>query len=543
MEFHVWDFPRKLEVRLNGEMINRIRNMRTQRRVLVKQTQLQLSPGWKEPLVRKPYYVTKSIKLIANSDGHPFEKIGERLYSKLEWHGDGRNSIPHKPYINISELETVQRVTGISREELERSVVSVRNRNSSLEVGMKFPLAADGNWAWLFGYYFACGGLVTRDRVDKAGYPSEERAIRFVVERRVFETKVMSFLKQIGCSAELKSIWYEKHGAHRLDKQRRVGLGNRPRKVFFLPTAIREVMEHFGLYTDIPHHHTPRGRELPSSRRFKLRFPAWIEQYPQQFMEGFMNGSVTSTFRPDKEGNLYRSVELRVGFLDLADTMTLIDLFKQYSEKLGITGNVRRLKHRESETVYWLSFSIFNHRSLDLLFENFDVQQPAYRARLSVHYFMNSLLYELCRKLHSTEILVVGALLEKPRTKAELIDMFRFREDQVTGALGKLEKAGFAVREKDGQWRIIPTGAKHRILTALKEEDQRRRNLVSAMNELFFSRCQNCGNIIRHNYSGRCGCGGVYHPVERCDVLRSYRTRNGPKIARIMDQVIPVRGG
>jgi hypothetical protein len=548
MEFHVWDFSSIIEVRLSDEMINRIRNLTATKRILVKDTHPRVNwrkCGWRKPHFRKPFYMEKEVKLIALADGHPYHNIAERLYPVVEHHGPGRNSTPHKPYISIDDLRTVQKVTGIPKEELESSVISVRNHTSLLGVNMRFPVVADEDWAWLFGYYFSCGSLVTRDRIGKDGYPMEERLVRFKVERQVFEKKVQPILERVGYVPALKSVWYEKYGGHPLDKQRRVGTGNAPRKIIYLPRVIREVMEYFGLYVSIPKQKpikrkegSIRGRVPLGSRRFKLYMPAWIEKYPQKFLEGFINGGQLGSQLTPRPKGIAHIVELRAGFKDPADTITLINFFREQLGRFGITGTPHRITHREGESVYWLGFEIYNKVSLTRLFENFDIQVPTVRARLCVHYFMNTLLYEACRRLHNIEILVVGALMEKPRTDSELIDIFRLRNEQVADALKTLGNTGFVIK-KGEFWRIVPTGIKNKIVTDLAKEDMERRDIVTTLNGEFFSRCNSCGNVIPHNYLGACGCGGMFEPIERFKVLKRYAQRNGAKIAHIQQEEVP----
>jgi hypothetical protein len=536
-----------MEVQLSKEMIEQIHSMTKRKRILVEDKEARLGYGWKQPHKRS-FYMWKKVKLISHSWGHKdgLHKIGERLYSERDWHGRERSMTVHKPYITLEELRTVQRVTKIPKQELEASIVSARNRHSLLEVSMKFPVKANEDWAWLFGYYFASGSLTTRDRVGKDGYPSEEREVRFRVEQRVYEKKLVPILQRVGYVPKMTPIWYEKYGGHKLDKQRRKGTGNKPRKLLVLPRVIREVMEHFGLYTDYARQ-APIGVQsagrLLDWRKIKANFPSWIMQtriLKHAFIEGFMNGGQTSSqFRAEDKG-IVRMVELRVGTVTQQETEKLIDFFRQELKTYGITGTVHRLKHREPEKVYWLGYQIYSHEALARLFESFDIQQPVVRVRLNLAYFMNSLLYELCKRtpLDVTDTLILGALMENPQNEEALSNELRLRPDQVTTALNKLTSLD-VVEKEDGTWRILPTGCREHVIKALQLEDEKRQAFLAANGSKFFSKCNKCGNIIPHDYKGRCGCGGMFEPLERKHVLKSFSYSNRGRIARVRAEELP----
>jgi predicted transcriptional regulator len=558
MEFHIFDYSSHTQVRLSDEMVQRIFNIKFERRVLVVPKHAQQAPNWEEPKIRKPHYHSAQVRLISVHPKNPYRRIAGLLFDKNQ----RRRGItkPHIPFLSIRDLRTVQSITEISEDELEASVIEVRNGASDVRVAMKFPVVPNADWAWLFGYYQGCGNIHTRIRYhikrtnkpsDKT-YKAEEKLVRFTVDKRVYEKQVLPLLQRmgIGYSPNPKGRWYEKYGGHILDKQKRVGVGNQPRKEIFLPRVVREVMEKFGLYVDVPPPQEGRHRWV-MSRRLGLSLPDWVkQQYPKAYIEGFINACGSSQLSSIKEsrdkvwrrGNrgVNRMVQLNAGFANEEDTMTLANFFKTELEKLGISGCYHRMHHHTIDNVHWMGFEIYTHESLRKLFETFDIQQPVLRARLYFHYNENGLLYELEANLTSLDLLVIGALLEAPRTESELRDLFRLREDQVQKTVNNLHSLDFITNE-EGSWRIIPSGVKKGVLTWLKQEDEKIQDIKSTLYEKFFSRCDKCGNIIAETSIEPCQCGGMMHPIERGEALRGIQRRNISKILQISGESMPVK--
>lgn len=69
MEFHVWEFPEKMEVRLNDAFIDRIRNMTVRKTIHVKKKP-SWGHGWKKPHAVE-YDAEIDAKLIAHREGQP----------------------------------------------------------------------------------------------------------------------------------------------------------------------------------------------------------------------------------------------------------------------------------------------------------------------------------------------------------------------------------------------------------------------------------------------------------------------------------------
>jgi len=520
--------------------------MTTLKRIHVVDKKASKRCGWKSAH-KRDFYMEKNVKLIALREGHPYHKIAERLYPKTDWHGSDRPVVPHRPFINIKEFHTLHQVTQIPLEEMEANVIEVRNWWAGhREIPMKFPVWANRDWAWLLGYWFASGSLITRTRTGSGkrheGFHFEERSVRLKIDVRVFEEKLSPILSRIAYIPGATDVWYMKHGGHKLDKNRRRGVGNTPRKVIFLVRPIREIMEKFGLPTKpVLNQHDKRGGRY-AARRFNLTIPDWIKESKENshsFFEGYINGlQIGSFFHKAKgETHLSRGVELRFSGIDEQQTLDFLAFFEENLTSLGITGAFHHLP-KVTSPLLWLGYHIFRHSALTKLYESFDIRRPDVRARLVLEYFMNALLYEACRELTSSEILVMGALLEKPMSTNEITDMFRFRPETVNNALEKMQTLHL-VRQVNGKWRIRPTSYRKNLTKRLLKLEHMRRATIAHFSKRFFSQCDDCGNIIAQNYQGPCGCGGHYRPISRTKVLEKHRRSYMPRIHRISGLTMP----
>jgi len=545
MEFHVWDFNPRIEVRFNQDYINKIRSLTVKKKIHVK-AKPYLGHGWKKPHGRE-FTMEKEVKVVSFSIGHPMHKIAERLYAPRDWHGPDRPIVAHRPFITIREFHTLQKVTGFPLEEMEANVIEVRNWWAGhREIPMKFPVKANKDWAWLFGLWFSSGGLLTRNRVGSTprhGYLIEERTVRIRADIRVFEEKVKPLLSRIAYEPELTSPWYMKHGGHKIDQNKRRGVGNLPRKIFYLVRPIREIMEKFGLPTESRNQRSKRGCRIPS-RRFKLIIPDWILENKENihgFIEGYINGSqIGSWFHRQKgETHLTKGVEIRLSGENEQQALDFLGILEEYLNSLAITGSFHILP-KYTSPFFWFGYHIFKKSSLSKLYETFDIKKPDLRARLTLNYFMNALLYEACKELTSSEILVLGALVEKSMTTEDIVEAFRFRPEIVTDAIDKMLRLHLVARQGN-KWKIRPTGYRNYLVRVLWAKEHARRRKLLAGSQKFFSRCTSCGNVIEYNYRGACSCGGHYKPVTRYEIMKKTTGRGFVNnIEKISNLTIPI---
>jgi len=412
---------------------------------------------------------------------------------------------------------------------------------------MKFPVKANKDWAWLFGYWFSSGSLITRTRLSTGkrheGFLTEEKSVRLRVDMKVFEEKLKPILSRVAYMPEIINVWYMKHGGHKIDRNKRKGVGNTPRKVIFLVRPIREIMEKFGLPTESRNQRNKRGCRIPS-RRFKLIIPDWIlesKENMHNFVEGYINGAQIGSWFHKAEGetHLSKGMEIRLSGEDEQQALDFLGALEEYLTSLGITGSFHILP-KYTSPFFWFGYHIFSKSSLSKTYETFDIRKPDLRARLTLNYFMNALLYEACKELKSSEILVLGALVEKQMTTEDIIEAFRFRPEIVTEAINKMLNLHLAVKQGN-KWRIRPTGYRNYLVKVLWAKERARRQKLVAGSQKFFSRCTSCGNVIEYNYQGSCSCGGHYKPVTRYEIMKKTTGRGFVNdIEKVSNLTIPV---
>lgn len=543
MEFHVWDFPEVIEVRLNDDLIDRIRNMTVKKKIRVRDKKLRSGYGWRSQHLRD-FTMEKEVKLIAFRVGHPYHKIAERLYAKTDWHGSDRPMTQHKPFINIREFLTVHKITGIPLEEMERNVIEVRNHWAGhIDFPIKFPVVANEDWAWLFGLWFAAGGLITRTRNTK-GYPTTERSVRFRIDENVFEEKVKPILERIGYIPKLFQVWYDKKGLmHPKDRGRRKGVGGLPRRGFVLLRPVREIMEKFGLPREQVSQKHKAGAKF-GVRKFNFVVPGWIKEkkeYTHAFIEAYINAVGASIFHPAKEQlrhHLVRNAEIRFGAFDRNQVEDFYKFFEIYLTERGIPGYRHEGLHAKISKLYWLGYLVLQREALCRMFEIFDIRKPDLRARLLLNYKLKSnlLLYEALRKLNSSEILVLGCLMERQLSQQELSRLLRCDPKNISEALVRLDELSM-ISKTDEKYTVDLTGFRDKLIEELQEKEKKRTETILRNNQLFYSRCKGCGKIIPENYTGPCDCGGQYEPISRMEAI--YRHGYALKIRKIKDQKLP----
>lgn len=520
-------------MRFNDDFIQRIRSMTYEKEIHHPKTKR-----------RNAFSFKKKCKIIGSGPRHPYYNIGHSLYAKHEWHGDGRNRTPHKPFITIDQFLTVHELTKIPLAEMEQNVIEIRaGHNSRLDIPMKFPVEANEKWAWLFGIWFSAGGLTTRARKSKgkSGGFTEERAIRIRVTEQVYNKKLAPLLREIAYVPKLTAVWYAKKGMkHPLDKERRPGVGGRPKKVVFLARPVREIMEKFGLPIHVSQ---PLQGGKYACRKFNMTIPKWISSSATNldaFIEGYINGAgMASLFRYADYGGhpaVVRWAEIRFSGIHEEQVEKFYKIFAEHLTKKGIYGYRHELTCRYA--TYWLGYAIHHSASLYTFFEAYDIQNPPARARLMLHYFMNDLLLQACKELTSSEILILGSLIEEPKTVSQITREMRFNPKTAETALKKLKKLRIA-KQANQQWTLDPTSYRDNLIQKLHKKEEKRRAFLTTNHSSFFYKCDKCGTIIARKYLEDCGCGGTYKPVPRMQVLKFYRGRNNWLINRISEQEIP----
>lgn len=520
MDFHIWDFSSHIEFRLSSEFVEKLRNMTVAKQMRITNT-----------FSMKDVEYTRFVLRLSLRDN-----LGKRLFSKADFHRKKRKQ--HSVFIRSDDLSRIQKVFELSLEEIEQHVIAVRVcTTTSSEIPLRFPIIADERWAFLLGLWFASGGLTTRYRGE-----AEEFNVRYTVDSVVFEEKMKPILEQIVYLPTLSEPSYVAHGGHKLDKNKRQGVGSCPKKFLVLRRPIREILEKFGMSTSYPKLAQPRKTQC--ARKINFVVPPWIKvsaSFSHYFVEGYINGSPIGSVFNSRRKFLNRSVEIRFGAEKKKEVEEFRRFFKETLTREGIDGYLHTLR-KVTSPLCWRGLLIHNSRMLKLLFEKYDIRKPELRSRLVLNYFMNPLLYEACRELTASENLVLGGLIEKAMTSIELAERFRINHEIIIQSLRKLESRRL-VTQRGELFAVLPTAYRSQLMPELWIKIFERRRRVSVASEKFYCRCSKCGSVKEGNGSEKCCCGGRYKPISRADFIRYYGHFGRPltsKIEKIADQTIPV---
>lgn len=513
-EFHVWDFSDRIEIRLSDELIVKIRNL-------------------KQPKVSKFIHYKSKKEVVVTRYYWPFpiaSSIGQRLFSDKDWHhGKIRE---HLPFITVAQLREVQMKTGLSFEELERGITHVRTcSGTEIRLQMSFPVRPNSDWAALFGWWFAAGGKVTRRRQGRC----EEKTLRFSVDARPYRELIVPVLKRIGYQnipLRLGELYYVKKGGHKLDAHKRQEYGALPRGYFIVHRPVREIMEKWGLPT--PEEHLKRLDGIKGKRGFrqvcKDQVPEWIKEkteFMHAFVEAYLNGpSAASQFRvmtwsKKMSQPLVRFIEPRFIGKDVDMVERFYSLITDFLAFEGIIGYRHKLpeKHKQS-FAHELGYLIVNDKDLRVLNEKYRIVRSDARARLLLHCNMTPVLYELCRRLSTFEILIIGAICERAYTVEGLVEDFRC--DRLTGEKSLLKLCDMGVLAcEEGSYSFEPS----KWLSSLNQETKGILSKMQVFQVSILQQCVGCGEIFTVKLDACSVCGGKLEPISRKKVLVSMNNK------------------
>ena len=387
----------------------------------------------------------------------PYRKIARRMFQIWSHSGNkGRIDRPHKPYIPCRWVKEISAYTKIPFEELERNVVSARAGYSSrTEVifPQGFPVKPTDDHAWLLGLFFSSGGLHNRRR-GRTRYPVG-RAIRFCVSDPLIE-KLLEIGKRIGDVPHI----YDPNTSLRTGQPRRTGIGNRRRKSAVFHSVTVEILAKFGMPKySVPvkdrygwDDHISRGKgRVYSLRSIGLKLPDWIcrnDRFMHAFVEGYINGQKGASWSYSKQQRNYRvnesHVQVRAAGMNKKQTLSFLKKIRDYLQKFDITGKIRPMTYPNSRLTYWLAFEIWKHDSLINLFDSFEILRPDLRARLFLVKHRMPLILKMLQELGSLSTVVLGLMIEKPRTLKEIVNLLRLSNRQAEKVLQKLIKNGIA---------------------------------------------------------------------------------------------------
>ena len=382
--------------------------------------------------------------------GRPCTKIAKRLFTVWSHSGSkGKVDRLHKSYVPARWVKEISEYSGIPYEDLERSVVGARAGYGGSEVTFPqgFPVIPTEDHAWILGLFFSSGGIHNRKR-GRTRY-SYGRNIRFCVSDPIIE-KLVEIGQRIGDFPHI----YDPNIGVRDEMPRRTGIGNRRRMTAVFHSVTVEILAKFGLprysisvkdkygWDD-----TGRGR-VYSLRNIGLRLPDWIKQndgFMHNFIEGYINGQKGASWAYSKPYKGYRVIEchvqVRIAGMSEGQTRGFLKKIVQYLKKLNITGMIHKMSYPNARLTCWFAFQIWKLDSLVKLFDSFEILRPDLRARLFLVKHRTPLTLKMQQELGSLSTVILGLILEKPRTFEEIVNLLRLSDRQTEKALQKLAES------------------------------------------------------------------------------------------------------
>jgi hypothetical protein len=395
----------------------------------------------------------------------------------------------------------------IEDSELEKLVVGFRKGIGSNLTRREFkverlPLKADKWWAWLFGYYFGCATVYLR-----TGYSV---AIRLRAHEPVVPL-VVEIVRKVGGHPVVRRLKTPKP----LVKDK--GLGTTHRREIVLGSPEYLVLQKFGLPTEFE----DVERDHSGSRAYMPRIPVWIKinnEFMRSFIEGFINGSGCNTVLHPQKGSRTKEIPILFIYLRMIGQpeeyvkQFLLDI-KKYFDKYRIRGYFRKcdIYNVENRVQYELCYN--SKEAYRFFLSHFNIVRPDIRARLTVkiHSDKDPVLYEILRELKTPANVVLGMIVERPRTKEEVELALQMRKEGVAESLRTLQVKG--ITQKGERYYYHPQKFKANVVRKIKRTHSLLTEHIKEYSSELLYQCRGCQKV--YSSPQKCSCGKSLQPVDR----------------------------
>lgn len=419
-------------------------------------------------------------------------------------------------WILKSELEVLRETIDMSEADLEEIIVGFRKGKGSTnvrELKIRLPIRGNKLWAWLLGYYFAVGAVVSRKR-DGGKY----REIRMRAHENVIPL-ISQILKKLGA----KCVVYDRAKCHAIKDK---GLGTTARRTVVLGYPEYLVLIKMGLPTDFLEHNPNQS----GSRSFNPKIPNWIkknDKFMTSFIEGFVNGrgqSVLSSIKFQQKLPVpHLSVILRMNGTPEASVKRFLLEIKEWFEKQGIKGYFRKIDYYPVKGQVQYELVFFKKKARKWFIKNLDIKRPDLRARLLIREEADKdpLLYEILRELRTPDNVILGMILEHPRTQRNLENSLQMKKEGIVESLQSLELKGI-IRRREQIFYYDPKEFKEKVIIYY---EQVRRELLKRYREYstaLLHGCTECGVVYTTCLQNCLICGAEVKPMARDKILSNF---------------------
>jgi len=384
----------------------------------------------------------------------------------------------------------------------------------------RLPICGNEWWAWLLGFYFSSGTIYHRTREN------EPDCVH--IRLRVYEDVIplaMRTIRNIGGNGVINRFeWFKKP----LVKDK--GLGTTIRAVIQLGWPEYIVLVKMGLPTDYRQVETKGS----GSRSYKPKIPMWIQshsKYMKAFIEGYVNGSRgQSSLHPSawwKKHNPIPVLGLYIRYSGSPEEYVkkfVLDL-KAYFNKQGLIGYFRKIEDYPVEDRVQYELSFHSKKAQNWFLKNLEIARPDLRARLIIKREADKdpVLYEILREVRTPDNVVLGMIVERPRTKKEIETSLQMREEGIIASIKALLAWGIIIR-KGSHYHYEPEQFKEIVLEKyLKLRHKLIRQIRKVQGSLLYG-CMECDSIFTVPQE-KCTCGGKIEPIERGKALSNLNLR------------------
>lgn len=420
----------------------------------------------------------------------------------------------------------------ITDSEVEKVITGMKISSGSDRVLSfpRLPITANKYWAWIMGLFYASGSGRFRDPA------TSKRMKRVGLELAMkVHNPVIEYAKDIGEEVGVKFKLYERKSdllvkpgktkGMRTGRLRRIGLG--------WPEYL--VLKKFGMsyYMDNP------GL---TARYWKPVIPDWVKEDDDcmlMFIEGLLNGGygVSSiSLVGSKKRNLALAIYMRISGLPEEYVKEFATTLHEWLVAQGTGAKIRKFKGGyaalRGKAVYEVGMMRWD--ALWFIVGNMNIIRPDLRSRLlaRIRASEDPVFNEAMLHLRSPHNVILGMILEEPRTTDDVDWALQVKREGVVDALRSLQMRGMIVRVGN---------VYHLDLSEFEEREIRRREgMIETLskrayrysNRLLY-RCTHCQRVYVKERTVCGKCDQEVQPVERQRILQSLHARRTHTLRRL----------
>jgi hypothetical protein len=385
------------------------------------------------------------------------------------------------------------------------------------------PIVADKWWAWLLGFYFSSGCIYERRRYYKDIH-WDEVTMMFAVHEDVIPM-LKTVLQNIG-----NQYFFLLQKYSRSVELKDKGLGTTIRARIHFGSAVFQVLKKFGLPTTFKDHKMSGC----GSRAFNPRIPNWVrdnETFMRFFFEGYLNGTRSASHLKPADNDQHYPIPNVMVYVHCNGRpekaiRNFLKTIQKWLRKQGVTAYLHKDEQHKTKGNSRYILRIGDKKGRTWLINNLDIEKPDLRARLYLRAEADKdpVIYEILRKIHSPDNVILGLILEQPRTQDMLERALQIRQEALLESLVRLVNDGI-IKHVEGCYYYEPDKFVSKRIAEMQEIQTYLKSKIWKYGESFLYQCQSCQKVFLRSHD-RCSlCGSIVVPVARNKVLRYYVSR------------------